>query len=72
MSPFCTNCLKGFGIPLDNNVTADELLAFGKQHLAAYKAPKMIYFTQQLPSTKNGKILRREVNPSIALSRSSA
>ena len=65
MSRFCTNCPKGFGIPLDNNVTADELLA-------AYKAPKMIYFTQQLPNTKNGKVLRREVNPSIALSRSSA
>lgn len=56
----------------DSNVTADELLAFGKQHLAPYKAPKVIYFTRQLPSTKNGKILRREVNPSIALSRSGA
>ena len=54
----------------DSDVTADELLAFGKQHLAAYKAPRMIYLTQQLPRTKNGKILRREVNPSIALSRS--
>jgi acyl-coenzyme A synthetase/AMP-(fatty) acid ligase len=55
----------------DTQVSADELLAFGKQHLAAYKAPKVIYLTDQFPRTKNGKVLRRDVNPSIALSRSS-
>jgi acyl-coenzyme A synthetase/AMP-(fatty) acid ligase len=51
-------------------ITADELQNFGKQHLAAYKAPKVVYIARDFPRTKNGKILRREVNPQIALERS--
>lgn len=50
--------------------TADELLAFGRAHLAAYKAPKTIYLAQDFPRTKNGKILRKDVNPNIAITRS--
>ncbi len=53
-----------------STATADDLYAFGKKHLAAYKAPKVVYITDQFPRTKNGKILRRDVNPTIALSRS--
>jgi acyl-coenzyme A synthetase/AMP-(fatty) acid ligase len=55
-----------------STTTADELLAFGREHLAAYKAPKTIYLAQDFPRTKNGKILRREVHPAIAISRSKA
>ncbi len=51
-------------------ITADELHSFGKQHLAAYKAPKVVYIARDFPRTKNGKILRREVSPQIALERS--
>lgn len=58
-------------LQLGGNATADDLYAFGKKHLAAYKAPKVVYITDQFPRTKNGKILRRDVNPTIALSRSS-
>ena len=54
-----------------STTTADELLAFSREHLAAYKAPKTIYISKDFPRTKNGKILRREVNPTIAISRSS-
>jgi len=54
-----------------SQITADDLYAYGKKHLAAYKAPKVVYITDQFPRTKNGKILRRDINPSIALSRSS-
>jgi acetyl-CoA synthetase len=53
-----------------SQTTADELLAFGREHLAAYKAPKTIYLAKDFPRTKNGKILRRDVNPSIAISKS--
>lgn len=53
-----------------STASADDLLVFGRQHLAAYKAPKTVYIAQDFPRTKNGKILRREVNPTIALSRS--
>jgi len=53
-----------------SKASADDLLAYAKKHLAAYKSPKVIYITEQFPRTKNGKILRRDVNPSIAISRS--
>ncbi|MEQ1487504.1 MAG: acyl-CoA synthetase [Methylotenera sp.] len=48
----------------------DDLLAFGKQHLAAYKAPKTVYLAQDFPRTKNGKILRKDISPSIATAKS--
>ncbi len=51
-------------------VTAEQLQAFGQQHLAAYKSPKRVYLARDFPRTKNGKILRREISPSIATSRS--
>jgi len=51
-------------------VTAEQLQTFGQQHLAAYKSPKRIYLARDFPRTKNGKILRREISPSIATSRS--
>ncbi len=51
-------------------VSADELLGFGQQHLAAYKAPKRVYLAKDFPRTKNGKILRREIAPALAISRS--
>ncbi|HSI25166.1 MAG TPA: acyl-CoA synthetase [Methylotenera sp.] len=51
-------------------VTADELLSFGKQHLAAYKSPKTVYLTKDFPRTKNGKILRKDINNNIAYAKS--
>ena len=51
-------------------VTPDELLAFGREHLAAYKAPRIVYVAKALPRTRNGKILRREITPRIAVARS--
>ena len=52
------------------SVTPEQLQFFGRQHLAAYKAPKRIYLARDFPRTKNGKILRREISPVIALSHS--
>jgi acyl-coenzyme A synthetase/AMP-(fatty) acid ligase len=49
---------------------ADELLAFGRSHLAAYKAPKVVYLARDFPRTKNGKILRRDITPGLAVARS--
>jgi len=56
----------------DQSVTPDELQSFGKQHLAAYKAPKVVYLAKDFPRTKNGKILRREVSPAISIARSAS
>lgn len=54
----------------DVELQADELIAFGKQHLAAYKTPKTVYLAKDFPRTKNGKILRKDVGPAIAYSKS--
>jgi len=48
----------------------NELLKFGQNHLAAYKAPKTIYIAHEFPKTKNGKILRKNIDKSIAVSQS--
>jgi acetyl-CoA synthetase len=55
----------------DAKATADDLAAFGKQHLAAYKAPKTVYLAHDFPRTKNGKILRKDISPTIAIAKSS-
>jgi long-chain acyl-CoA synthetase len=41
--------------------TADEIIAFCKENLAAYKVPKIIEFRDELPKTAVGKILRKEL-----------
>ncbi|OQW70762.1 MAG: acetyl-CoA synthetase [Proteobacteria bacterium ST_bin12] len=48
----------------------DDLVAFGKEHLAAYKSPKTVYLTKDFPRTKNGKILRKDISPDIAAAKS--
>ena len=53
-------------------VSPDELVAFGREHLAAYKAPKAVYLAQEFPRTQNGKIRRRDITPRIATARSAA
>ena len=55
----------------NHEVSADELLAFGKQQLAAYKTQKTVYLTKEFPRTKNGKILRKDINNTIAYAKSS-
>ena len=55
----------------DSSTTPDDLASFGKQHLAAYKAPKTVYLAHDFPRTKNGKILRKDITPSIAIAKSS-
>ncbi|WP_110239988.1 long-chain-fatty-acid--CoA ligase [Nocardioides gilvus] len=42
-------------------VTEDELLAWGKEQMAAYKYPRIIEFRDSLPMTATGKILKREL-----------
>jgi len=39
--------------------TEEEVLAFCKERLAAYKAPKAVEFREELPKSAVGKLLRR-------------
>lgn len=42
-------------------VTEDELVAWGKEQMAAYKYPRIVEFVDALPMTATGKILKREL-----------
>lgn len=54
--------LKVFVVPKPGvTLTAEEVTAFCKERLAAYKVPKNIEFIDALPKSAVGKILRREV-----------
>ncbi len=39
--------------------TREDLVAHCRRHLAAYKVPRAIQFTTQVPTTSSGKIMRR-------------
>lgn len=43
------------------SVTAEELVAFTRERLAAYKVPRAIEFLDDLPKTVTGKITRRSL-----------
>lgn len=43
----------------DKNLTADQVIAHCKNSLTNYKVPKEVYFTDELPKSNVGKILRR-------------
>ncbi|MDP6689057.1 MAG: long-chain-fatty-acid--CoA ligase, partial [Alphaproteobacteria bacterium] len=45
----------------DGQVGADEVIAFCRENLTAYKVPKQIAFIDELPKSPVGKILRREL-----------
>ncbi|MDF2790502.1 MAG: long-chain fatty acid--CoA ligase [Neobacillus sp.] len=42
-----------------SKVTSDELNQYARKYLAAYKAPRLYEFREELPKTAVGKILRR-------------
>ena len=45
----------------DQTVTSEELIAFCKERLAAYKYPRIVEFVEELPKGPTGKILKREL-----------
>ncbi|MDO5686487.1 MAG: AMP-binding protein [Neisseria sp.] len=53
--------LKLFVVKKDPNLTAEEIIAFCRQHLTAYKVPRDIEFRDELPKSNVGKILRKEL-----------
>ena len=42
-------------------ITAEEIIRFCKEHIAHYKAPKGVDFVESLPKSPQGKILKREI-----------
>jgi long-chain acyl-CoA synthetase len=43
------------------SVTPEELIAFCRERMAAYKYPRMVEVLDELPKTASGKLLRREL-----------
>lgn len=44
-------------------LAGDDLLVYARQHLASYKAPRIMHLVDDLPRTRNGKVLRRALRP---------
>ena len=44
-------------------LTEDELMAWAREQLAAYKYPRFIEFRDALPLGGTGKVLKRELRP---------
>src|SRR3954469_25673516 len=47
-------------------VTPEEIKAFCKERMAAYKYPREVEFVDELPKTVTGKILRRELRQPVS------
>jgi long-chain acyl-CoA synthetase len=57
--------VKAFVVPQDGaTLTPDEIIAFCRERLAAYKVPRLIEFRDALPKTGVGKYLRRALRES--------
>ena len=55
--------IKAYVIPEQGaEVTAEELVAWGKEQFAAYKYPRSVEIVGHLPMTATGKILKRELS----------
>jgi acyl-coenzyme A synthetase/AMP-(fatty) acid ligase len=50
--------------------SADAIATYARTRLAAYKAPRIVYLVHDLPRTRNGKLLRRDLSPALAHARS--
>jgi long-chain acyl-CoA synthetase len=49
------------GLKPGESATAEEIQAFAKERVAAYKYPRHVWFVDELPKTATGKILKREI-----------
>ena len=53
--------VKAFVVLSDQTVKSEEIRAYCKAHLTAYKVPKTVEFRDDLPKSNVGKILRKDL-----------
>jgi long-chain acyl-CoA synthetase len=54
---------KAYIVPkLDTTPNADDIIAYCREHLAAYKVPRAVQFVDDLPKTSTGKVMRRKLH----------
>jgi acyl-CoA synthetase (AMP-forming)/AMP-acid ligase II len=45
----------------ESSLSAEEIAAFAREHLAGYKVPRSVDFMDELPRTGSGKLLKRQL-----------
>jgi fatty-acyl-CoA synthase/long-chain acyl-CoA synthetase len=45
----------------DSTLSGEQITAFAREHLASYKVPRSVAFTDELPRTGSGKLLKRQL-----------
>ncbi|MEM9677139.1 MAG: AMP-binding protein [Pseudomonadota bacterium] len=64
--------VKAFVVLTDTTLTSEAIRAYCKEHLTAYKVPKVVEVREDLPKSNVGKILRKDLrNEEIALRKAS-
>ncbi|EOZ98696.1 Long-chain-fatty-acid--CoA ligase [Indibacter alkaliphilus LW1] len=56
-----TEKVVAYVVPRDKSVTEEEIIAHCREELTNYKVPREVYFTDELPKSNVGKILRRKI-----------
>jgi acetyl-CoA synthetase len=68
--PVRTEIVKAFIVPAagtePGDRLAEEIRRFAAERLAAYEAPRVVEFVDELPVTATGKIMRRRLRPDAA------
>jgi len=60
--PYRGETVKAFvSLKADASTTPEELIAFCKQRMAAYKYPRQVEILDEVPKTVTGKVLRRQL-----------
>jgi long-chain acyl-CoA synthetase len=59
--PKSTEKVVAYVVKKDQSLTEEKVIEHCKEFLTNYKVPKEVYFTDELPKTNVGKILRRKI-----------
>ena len=59
--PKSTEKVVAYVVKKDQELSAEKVISHCKESLTNYKVPKEVYFTDELPKTNVGKILRRKI-----------
>ena len=59
--PKSTERVVAYVVVKDKSITKEQIIAHCHEYLTNYKCPKEVYFTDELPKSNVGKILRRKI-----------
>jgi acyl-CoA synthetase (AMP-forming)/AMP-acid ligase II len=54
-----------FVVPAADDLTADEVKAWAKEHMANYKVPREVHLVEALPMNATGKVLRSDLRAAL-------